>query len=533
MGKEEKLVSRRSFLKGSALTVAALGATAALGGCASPASTESVIPSKWDKETDVLVIGFGGAGCVTAITAHDAGANVLILEKAPIEGGGNTRMCGGLSVWPSEDTAAATDHLYALSWGSTPKDICQTWAEEAHKNKEWLDKMGVVYTLAENTAEFPNLPGAKSINNLNIQGGGNQFFKILNDQVVNQRKIEVMFNTPATQLVQNPETKEVIGAIAKNGDKEIAIKAKKAVVLCCGGFEYNETKKLNFLRAYPVHFYGWQYNTGDGIDMAQKVGAGIWHMNNWSGRCIPWFKEHTIGYVFAGPTGGKNYVYVNKYGARYGNETISSFGHNWWIKLTDFDIAEPGYTRIPTWMIFDETTRLGGPITLATATSGISSLPTELGGADPWSKDNSAEIAKGWILKGDTIEDLAKVISAQGEQLDPDTLKKTIDDYNSYCTSGKDLEFDRSAATLQPVVKPPFYAVKLYPGGPNTQGGPIRNAKAQVCDYANNPIPRLYSNGECGSVYGFLYPTGGGNMCELMAFGRIAGTNAAAEKSWA
>ena len=338
-----------------------------------------------------------------------------------------------------------------------------------------------------------------------------------------------MFDTPAIRLIQNPETKEILGVVAKNKDTEIVIKAKKAVVLCCGGFEYNETMKLNFLRAYPVHFYGWRYNTGDGIEMAQKVGAGIWHMNNWSGRCVPWFKEHEIAYIFSGPTGGTNYIYTNKYGARYGNEKTPSFGHNWWIKLTDFDIDEPGYTRIPTWLIFDETTRLGGPISMASKTMGISSLPPELGGTDIWSKDNSVEIQNGWILKADTIDDLAKAI---GEQIDPALLAKTVTDYNQYCTDQKDAEFNRQPATLKPIITPPFYAVKLYPGGPNTQGGPIRNAKSQVCDYENNRIPRLYSNGECGSVYGFLYPTGGGNLCELTAFGRIAGTNAAAEKAW-
>jgi succinate dehydrogenase/fumarate reductase flavoprotein subunit len=86
---------------------------------------------------------------------------------------------------------------------------------------------------------------------------------------------------------------------------------------------------------------------------------------------------------------------------------------------------------------------------------------------------------------------------------------------------------------MAPITTGPFYAFPLWLGGPNTQGGPIRNEKSQVCDPDNNPIPRLYSAGELGSVYGYLYPTGGGNNCELIAFGRIAGTNAASETSWA
>lgn len=550
MKKEEKkdtTLSRRSFLRGAATTGVALGVTA-ITGCGDDSSSGSSTPvTKWDKEADVVVLGYGGGGAVTAITAHDAGAEVVILEKAPSEGGGNTRMAGGVVVWPSDVTKAA-EHMSFLSWGATPDDICQVWATEGNKNKAWFDEMGVKYTLQQNTAEFKNLPGADAINTLAVTGNGLALWKALDGQV-KQRGIEVMFGTPAIRLVQNTETKEILGVVAKNGDTELNIKARKAVVICTGGFEYDEKKKLNFLRAYPVHFYGWKYNTGDGIDMAQQVGAGLWHMSTWSGRCVPWFPDHEIAWMFSGPR-GQNFVYVDKYGKRYGNERSSGFGHNWWNKLTDFDIEEPAYTRIPGWMIFDETTRLAGPVTAATANSGITSIPKELGGADPWSSDNSAEIAAGKILKGNTIAELAQAIISHpttalgqagpgaggkyldAEQLDAATLQKTIDTYNQYCAAGEDPDFERPASTLQPIVTAPFYAVKMWPGGPNTQGGPIRNAKAQVCDYQGNPIPRLYSNGECGSVYGFLYPTGGGNICELVSFGRIAGTNAAAEAEW-
>lgn len=82
---------------------------------------------------------------------------------------------------------------------------------------------------------------------------------------------------------------------------------------------------------------------------------------------------------------------------------------------------------------------------------------------------------------------------------------------------------------MVPVTTGPFYAVPLYPGGPNTQGGPRRNAKAQVLRPDGTPIPRLYSAGELGSIYGVQYP-GGGNVGECFAFGQIAGKNAAAEE---
>src|SRR6201990_2740299 len=84
---------------------------------------------------------------------------------------------------------------------------------------------------------------------------------------------------------------------------------------------------------------------------------------------------------------------------------------------------------------------------------------------------------------------------------------------------------------LEPILRAPFYAVELSPSMLNTQGGPRRNEKAQIVRPDGAPIPRLYSAGELGSIYSYLYQ-GTGNIGECLAFGRVAGRNAAAEKAW-
>ena len=81
---------------------------------------------------------------------------------------------------------------------------------------------------------------------------------------------------------------------------------------------------------------------------------------------------------------------------------------------------------------------------------------------------------------------------------------------------------------LAPIAEPPFYAVELSPSMLNTQGGPRRNEKGQIVRPDGTPIPRLYSAGELGSIYSYLYQ-GTGNIGECLAFGRISGRNAAAE----
>jgi len=356
-------------------------------------------------------------------------------------------------------------------------------------------------------------------------------------------------STPrATDLIQDPETGEILGVQALANSSELMnIRANKAVIMACGGYEYDETMKANYLRDYPTNFYGWQYNTGDGIRMTQKVGAGLWHMNTQAGSFNAWFPAHgPMGFTVAAK--GNGWIYVDTAGKRFYNESTAS-GDDWDMALDNVNIAGPQYARIPTFMVFDEVTRKAGALGNTTISS--TSIPTQLGGsAYLWGTDNSAEIANGWIIKGATSPaDLANAInsatiasvpsgaapntlaSEMVFNIDPNVLTTTINNFNNYCAAGVDPDFGRPATTLQALKTPPYYAIALWPGGPNTLGGAIRNAQSQVCDPDNNPIPRLYSAGEFGSVWGFLYP-GRGNNSENIVFGRIAGHNAAGENPW-
>ena len=143
-----------------------------------------------------------------------------------------------------------------------------------------------------------------------------------------------------------------------------------------------------------------------------------------------------------------------------------------------------------------------------------------------WSGDNSVELEKGWIKRGKTVADLASNIG-----LDPTTLEATVGHWNKDSGSGIDTEFGRTLM-LSPLSEGPYYAVELSPSMLNTQGGPRRNNKAQIVKPDGTPIPRLYSAGELGSIYSYLYQ-GTGNIGECLAFGRIAGREMAALSSWA
>jgi succinate dehydrogenase/fumarate reductase flavoprotein subunit len=570
MASERSDLTRRKFMMAGSAAIASPLLLNAAGSLVEAKSAEARttskpwLPKKWDKETDVVVVGYGGAGVIAAITAHDAGAKVIVLEKTPSwdslgitmdsfptaqpksgvlisGGGGNTYMSSG-SVSSPLNADDAARYLYAVSGGQTPMDVCEAWAKESSRNGAWFKEMGIEGTLSEHGGgEYADMPGSSGMAVFITNGGGQLMFYKL-DEHVKKRGIEVLFDSPGKELIQDYETREIVGVIAETRGKEFTIKARKGVVLCTGGFEFNDELKNRFLKCWPMKFYGWSYNTGDGIKMAQRVGADLWHMDVISGGTCSWFNDPK--YDFGIVTNPKTYncIMVNKFGNRYCNETAKPRGHGEWVYHLERDTAYPGYSRVPSYVIFDETARLAGPISTPKGTEhGITRgayknivnphmcIPMELGGYEGWSQDNMEEIKKGWIKRADTIEALAAAI---GGEMDAAKLKAAVESYNGYCRSKKDAEFGRTPETMLPVDKPPFYAVPVYPGQISTCGGPMRSAKGEILDVDRNPIPRLYSAGTIGSVHGQTYGVSGGNLGDLCAFGRISGRNVAALQPW-
>lgn len=553
-GKKEtnKGLSRRDFIR---KTASGVGVAAITGlGAANAAAKEASI--KWDHEADVVVVGYGGAGVVAAITAHDAGANVLVLEKSPSlaslgitnseipaqqisGGGGNTHISMGQFCSPTNAEQAA-NYLYAGCGGLdeggslTPMEVCRAWAEEVVKNKAWADEMGIPNTSMGNRSEFSHFPGYSAMHVYSTKGFGQVWFKVLDDHV-QKRGIRMLFDTPGKELIQEPGTKTVIGIRAQNKGKDVYIKARKGVILCTGGIEFNEKLKNQFFKCYPMKFYGWGYNTGDGVIMAQKAGADIWNMSNLCGGCCTWSPDDPVNVGHSANPRKSNYIWVDKFGSRFMNERDQRDNpHKGWMLFSEFDLSRATYPYIPHYLVFDETARLAGPLDSFGRTDppqmGRLVLPAALGGYEPWSEDNSVEIEKGWIRKGETIDALAEAI---GSPMDAAALKKTVETYNGYCATKVDSEFGRDKSSLAPIETPPFYAVPLYPGLVSTTGGPAINGKHQVIDPDGNPIPRLYAAGTCGSVVTRVYSVTGGNIGGCMASGRISGRNAAAEKEWA
>ncbi|MCL2826945.1 MAG: FAD-binding protein, partial [Eggerthellaceae bacterium] len=406
--------------------------------------------------------------------------------------------------------------------------------------------------------EYAALPGGSVI--LSYCNGGtgeSQLWLSLQAGAQAESNVEFMYQTPGKSLITNTDGM-VIGVVAGTaGGSDINIKAKKAVVLATGGYEYNEFLLQNSYPGWPPFSRGTPYNTGDGILMAQKVGAGLWHMNasdSGVGAIMAPGLNYGNGaydsdgvpvncnYGVAGATANR-YICVSKHGKRFMSESredAHGYGRREYLYFYDGVACE--WPNLPFWLIFDSVQAQGNPVGKGANDTMMSKFTWFASHSNyTWSSDNSAEVTKGWILKSDTIADLADqmtkkqanertAIYRDGVTVDPAVLEKTINDYNAYCAAGNDPDFGRNPASMV-ALEGPFYAVQVYPNQYNTQGGPKRNSKAQTLDAFDQPIPHLYNVGECGAGYGWVY-NGGWNNAEAMITGIWAGENGSAETAW-
>jgi hypothetical protein len=428
----------------------------------------------------------------------------------------------------------------------TDPAVIRVWAEQTARTPAWLAERGASSVLMAETGEHPTVPGHTSIAvykpdmglhpGSGHRGWGYGLFEFVQTEVA-ARDIEVIYDAAAQWLLTDA-CGAVRGVLVRYQGRDLHIRARCAVVLSCGGFEFDTGLKRSYLKAFPSHFYGNPENTGDGIRMAQDVGAELWHMNACSGRLVAhfpesgypggcpvdlWAVEHSA--EFAALTPGARALpanterlvpaalIVDRYGRRYTSEIQRL--HTLYYELTDLDSRRLVYPKIPSWWVFDARRMAAGPL-----------VPSYAGPTGPLREiawDNHEAVDRGWVVTAHSVPALARRCG-----IDPDALTATVNDYNACCRNGQDPQFGRPAGMLTALDTPPYHAMRLWPGGPNTQGGPRRNAEAQVLSVRGHPIPGLYAAGELGSIYGTLYPASGGSIAECLAFGRIAGYHAAA-----
>jgi succinate dehydrogenase/fumarate reductase flavoprotein subunit len=512
------------------------------------------LPAKWDFEADVVVVGYGGAGACAAISAAEQGAKVLVIEKSPDIGMSSTFACSGsirlpgtpFGPDPEWTQADFIKDFYARGNGGisleTVTEMAPAWFAAADwlaaLGFPWLDaaaakSLGIDRSYTDLGPDWISIWSGKKVDGR--VGTGREMWAFLHN-ACKKLGVQIQVNTPAKKLVQDPLTKEILGVVAGTGGKDIYVKAKKAVIMTCGSFSAGgggvglaREFFINYISECPAPVYpgGSPYNTGEGIKMVMDVGADLWHM-----RAIEWARDGMRPPEFPAAFWldfkAWSLMVVNKAGKRYKNE-YETYGHAKKY-LEVLEVVSGGFPNTPSYYVFDEKVRTAGKIIMLARGAGRSSYSTynmarELYTVPQWSADNSAEIAKGWILKADTLAELATKAG-----IDPAGLAQEVAKYNEYCAKGADPQFFRPKGNLVPLDKPPFYAVENVLNTINTQGGPKRNAKCQVLDTSGKPIPRLYAGGEFGSWHGQLYQYS--NLGENVVNGMVSGRLAVKETAW-
>ena len=469
-------------------------ASGALAGCsAQPA--EGTTTSAFDKEVDVLVIGGGGAGLSAALEAADNGAeSVTVLEKLGRVGGTTFISQGMIAGYQTEYQKAngvediTFDQMYANLMKNCSyrldQDLTKITVESSKDTINWLE-------------ERVKLPFGSVV----VGYGPYQMMHVVEGfgpamydpyvAALDEAGVEILTETKGETLITD-DNGAVIGATASTADGEIKIGAK-SVVIATGGYSMNPELTARLDPEYEGTFgIGHPAATGDGLIMANNIGATLSHTNDimFVLKDYEIMKDHNGNSGTATVSkymGMPNVVMVGADGKRFMNEKSGGYMSQELNRPVFQQIHKDGTGYV--WALCD----------VATTTA--------------------AEVKRGSdmeFMTAETIEDLAAQMG-----VDAANLKASIDTYNEACDKGFDMEFGRTALAK---LEAPYTAVKVVPCEIITYGGLVRNEKAEVLKADGTAIANLYAAGEVTSNSAYM----GFTISNAVTWGRIAGASAAA-----
>jgi succinate dehydrogenase/fumarate reductase flavoprotein subunit len=319
---------------------------------------------------------------------------------------------------------------------------------------------------------------------------------------LNTRKVPILTKTTVKDLIAGANGVEAIDLV--QGSASRRVKVRKGVVLAAGGFNRHPTRRAEFLpEPTPVYSPAAPGHTGEMQDIALRLGArfgeGNWQPAFWAPVSVRKRKDGTTAVFphFVLDRSKPGTVCVDQTGKRFVNESTSY--HRFGKAMFEANRTSP---TIPCYIITDAP----------------SLKKYGLGMVRMGTKDPSQFVADGYLVKGDTIADLAGKLDIPAA-----ALEATIAEMNAAAASGEDPAFGRGTTayhrvngdatrgtknpTLGPISTAPYYAVRLYPGDIGAATGLVINADAEVLGAGNQPIGNLYACGnEANSIMGGLYP---------------------------
>jgi fumarate reductase flavoprotein subunit len=472
------------------------------------------VPSKWDMEYDVVVIGGGFAGLAATHRSAEMGAKTLLLEKMPFVGG-NSQINGG--VYASHTSSIAADLQKELG---LPVDTAEKHIEDTINGGDGLSDPALVKNFVYGSPFYLDLlleNGLKVRKSLTRPGGhyGYRTYTTINgrgsDIVKVQKKLvdktdaKVMVNAKMVQIFRDEESGRVVGVRAKTEDGYKNIAAEKGVIVATGGFSANVDMRSKFVPALTGSLPTTNHvgATGEGIRMAQAVGADTLHMS------------YIQLYPFANPNGGRldAYAVIPFSGPSSGVVYVDSNGERYVNEGERRDVCSKaaqdtgGFTTFT--IMGEKIVKEGGFI-----------APSQLEGG----------LEADRIFVADTLDELVDIINAHTYQdkkinMSAETLKQTIKTHNGYVDMGKDPDFGKviDKGIMMKIEAGPYYAIPQWPSVHHTMGGLRITPKTEVQDVWGNVIPGLYAAGESvGGIHG-TNRLGSNAVADCVSHGYIAG----------
>ncbi|MBR4212069.1 MAG: flavocytochrome c [Oscillibacter sp.] len=506
---------------------------------AAPAVVDTAKEPDVTYDTDIVVIGAGGAGMTAAVVAADAGRNVVVVESMPMVGGNSIRSTGGMNaaktVYQDEnafaesagvekqlEAAAGAEYAGNEAIQELASTVAEQWAAYQENAEGYFDSAelfqldtligghgindpALVKKLAEESAgaiDWLHTIGA-DLQSVSSFGGasvkrihrpvdesgktvsvGEYIVPILQENLNKRDNITLYLNTKATQITKDDGGK-VVGIVAEGptGNK-VTINAK-AVIDTAGGFGANHEKVVS----YRADLDGFTTTNasgiqGQGIDMAVAIGAATVDMEQI--QIHPTVEYNTSNLITEGLR-GDGAILVNADGYRFYDEVSTR------DKVSAAEIEQPGSFS---WLIIDSKMVENSNVI-------------------------QGYIRKGYTVEGNTYEELAEAMGVPAQ-----TFRDTMEFWNSCAANKNDPLYGRTSFA-EPLDLAPFYAIKVTAGIHHTMGGLKIDPDAEVFDTSGNVIPGLYAAGEVtGGVHGGNR-LGGNAVADFVVFGRIAGANAA------
>jgi tricarballylate dehydrogenase len=488
-----------------------------------------------DSAYDVIVVGAGNAALVSALTAHEAGARVLVLEAAPKkERGGNSRFAGAIFRIAHDGPAALEPLLTpeARAWldrvevepytaeryhqdaqttsgGRADPVLLKRLIEDSYATVTWMRDQGVRWELAVGKLVDPDkidpdetyvLPGGGALRVVN-EGVG-----LMDDlfSAVERAGIEVWYDSPAHDLLL--EGSQVTGVRVRTADRFVDVHG--VVVLAAGGFEANPEMRLRYL--------------GEGWDLV-KVRGSRFNMGTMLTRAL------AAGAQPAGHWGGCHASPLDADAPAVGDLRLTdkmsrySYPFSLLVNVEAKRFIDEGEDEV--WLTYAKT---GGAIReqpQALAFQIFDQKTVHL--LEP-------RYATGTPVEADSLADLAGKLGLPARE-----LERTVADFNAATTGGAFDPFSKDGLRAEPdgqpvksnwavpLDRPPYVCYRVTCGITFTYGGLKIDEQARVIDTTGKPMRGLYATGElAGDFFYHNYPAGAG-LVRGAVFGRIAGAEAA------